>query len=77
MSSRILPSMRGRRQGLAGMVGPVPVRTHLPSSASASSRLSVSITGKRDSDVRIQKRGILLHERGFLLQGRKGGWSHV
>lgn len=65
-----------RRLPKAGMVGPVPVRTRLLSFA-CSSLLSNSVAGKRDSDVRIQKRGILLHGRGFLLQGRKGGSSHV
>lgn len=70
---------RARRLPKAGMVGlSVPFdMAHRSFSSARASLNSVSVAGKRDSDVRIQKRGILLQERGFMFHGRTGGAHHV
>lgn len=78
--ARTCPVERARRLPKAGMVGlsvPFGMARRFFSSARSSLRLSVSVAGKRDSDVRIQKRGILLQERGFMFQSGKGGAHHV
>lgn len=71
MTSRILPCVC-----VVGHVsGPASVAHR--SFSFVSLLISVSVAGKRDSDVRIQKRGILLQERGFMFQSGKGGAHHV
>lgn len=75
------PAGCARRLPEAGMVGPFALSdmVHQSSFAGRSSISSLcnSVAGKRDSDVRIQKRGILLQERGFMFQSGKGGARHV
>lgn len=68
---------RWPKAGMVGHVSGLASVAHRSSSPVCSSRLSVSVAGKRDSDVRIQKRGILLQERGFMFQSGKGGAHRV
>lgn len=49
-SARPVPSARARRLPKAGMVGPVPVRTHLPSSVRSSPLHSMSVAGMENGD---------------------------
>lgn len=71
MTPHILPSMCvvGHVSGLASVAH--------RSSSLVSLLISVSVAGKRDSDVRIQKRGIMLQERGFIFHAGQGGARHV
>ena len=70
MNSRKLSLREGRLTlGVAAMVGLGPSGTHLlSSSAWALVSPFISVAGNGDTDVRIQKHGILLHERGFRFQ---------
>lgn len=72
------PVERARRWPKAGMVGRVYGLAFAARLSSFVSLLvSVSVVGKRDSDVRFQKRGILLQGHGFMLRGGEGGAHHV
>lgn len=76
MMSARAPLLRCACRLTTGMVGPVPVRTHLPS-FDRTSHVSAFVAGSENGDVRIQKLGILLQERGFLFQSGQGGAHHV